>query len=70
MAIQPAFRNKGPPRPSPKFTGRKRYLDHLHEFFLAHTSLQDANRVFVLHGMGGAGKTQICLKFAEMYQNR
>ncbi|KAA6412978.1 MAG: hypothetical protein FRX48_02721 [Lasallia pustulata] len=61
---------KARPRPSPKFTGRKKYLDRLDSFFFTKTSPRQANRIFLLHGMGGAGKTQICLKFADDYKDR
>ncbi|KAA6407667.1 MAG: hypothetical protein FRX48_08505 [Lasallia pustulata] len=61
---------KARPRPSPKFTGRKMYLDRLDSFFFTKTSPRQANRIFLLHGMGGAGKTQICLKFAEDHQDQ
>ncbi len=27
-------------------------------------------KIFVLYGMGGSGKTQACLKFAQEYQER
>ncbi|SLM34571.1 Tetratricopeptide-like helical domain [Lasallia pustulata] len=57
---------KARPRPSPKFTGRKKYLDRLDSFFFTKTSPRQANRIFLLHGMGGAGKTQICLKFSRI----
>ncbi|KAA6407334.1 MAG: hypothetical protein FRX48_08882 [Lasallia pustulata] len=61
---------KARPRPSPKFTGRKMYLDRLDSFFFTKTSPRQANRIFLLHGMGGAGKTQICLKFVEDHQDQ
>ncbi|SLM39751.1 Patatin/Phospholipase A2-related [Lasallia pustulata] len=61
---------KARPRPSAKFTGRKMYLDRLDSFFFTKTSPRHANRNFLLHGMGGAGKTQICLKFAEDHQDQ
>ncbi|KAA6415805.1 MAG: hypothetical protein FRX48_00523 [Lasallia pustulata] len=61
---------KARPRPSAKFTGRKMYLDRLDSFFFTKTSPRHANRIFLLHGMGGAGKTQICLKFAEDRQDQ
>ena len=48
------------------FTGRQDVLGQLHDFFFD-DSLK--RRVFVLHGLGGAGKTQIALKFVEMCQD-
>jgi hypothetical protein len=54
------------PNSSPIFTGRRDVLDKLEEIF----SLKDTNRPMSRHscllwGMGGIGKTQICLKFIE-----
>jgi len=46
------------------FTGRQRYLERLRQYF----DLRDSSRprrAFLLYGMGGAGKTQICMKFVE-----
>jgi hypothetical protein len=46
------------------FTGRQHYLETLWEYFV----LRDSSlprRSFLVYGMGGAGKTQICLKFVE-----
>ncbi|KAJ6559439.1 hypothetical protein DFH09DRAFT_1279616 [Mycena vulgaris] len=50
------------PPPSPIFHGRKEVLDKMHAYFA-----QNAGRrkVFVLFGLGGAGKTQTGLKFVE-----
>ena len=48
------------------FTGRQDVLGQLHDFFFD-GSLK--RHVFVLHGLGGAGKTQIALKFVEMCQD-
>ena len=70
MPMQTAFGYKERPGASPKFTGRKLYLDHLNEFFSIPASPHQTNRVFLLWGMGGAGKTQVCLKFAEICQDR
>ncbi|KAF8510875.1 hypothetical protein BU17DRAFT_97727 [Hysterangium stoloniferum] len=51
-------------RPSPRFIGREEYLQRLREFFTRHEP--DARwKHFLLHGMGGVGKTQISLKFIE-----
>jgi hypothetical protein len=51
------------PMPSPRFTGRPVYLSRLRLYFSAEATAQ--RRQFLLYGIGGAGKTQICLKFAE-----
>ncbi|KAJ7255559.1 P-loop containing nucleoside triphosphate hydrolase protein [Mycena rebaudengoi] len=50
------------PPPSPMFHGRRNVLDKMHAYFS-----QDIGRrhVCLLHGLGGAGKTQICLKFLD-----
>ncbi|KAJ7454167.1 hypothetical protein FB451DRAFT_1184921 [Mycena latifolia] len=50
------------PPPSRIFHGRKMILDQLHVFFAQDLGKQ---HIFVLHGLGGTGKTQIALKFIE-----
>ncbi|KAJ7454162.1 P-loop containing nucleoside triphosphate hydrolase protein [Mycena latifolia] len=50
------------PPPSRIFHGRKMILDQMHDFF---TQVLGKQHIFVLHGLGGAGKTQIALKFIE-----
>ncbi|KAJ7448384.1 hypothetical protein FB451DRAFT_1533061 [Mycena latifolia] len=50
------------PSPTRIFQGRQIILDKVHEYFSQHLRKQD---IFVLHGLGGAGKTQIALKFIE-----
>ena len=45
------------------FTGRDEYLQRLKDHFSAHEAGQ--RKSFLLHGLGGIGKTQICLKFIE-----
>ena len=32
--------------------------------------MQREQKIFVLYGLGGIGKTQICLKFAQDHRNR
>jgi Holliday junction resolvasome RuvABC ATP-dependent DNA helicase subunit len=54
------------PNSSPRFTGRRGILTKLREHFTECTN--DERRIrkhFLLHGMGGIGKTQICLRFIE-----
>jgi len=58
------------PRPSSIFTGRKNIMKTLEVFFSARPHGSKPRREYLLHGLGGAGKTQIALKFAEEYQNR
>jgi hypothetical protein len=48
------------PPPSRIFEGRKDILARMHHFF---TSKMGRQLIYVLHGLGGAGKTQIALKF-------
>ncbi|KAJ6450526.1 P-loop containing nucleoside triphosphate hydrolase protein [Mycena sanguinolenta] len=62
-AVVQAFQaiNHCPP-PSQIFQGRQAILDSMHQFFT-----QDAGKQkrYVLYGLGGAGKTQIALKFIQ-----
>ncbi|KAJ7081483.1 hypothetical protein C8R44DRAFT_905261, partial [Mycena epipterygia] len=46
--------------PSRIFHGRQTILQQIHQYFVQPTGKQD---IFLLHGLGGAGKTQIALKF-------
>ncbi|KAJ7101043.1 hypothetical protein C8R44DRAFT_946431, partial [Mycena epipterygia] len=48
------------PLPSRIFHGRQTILQQMHQYFVQSTGKQD---IFLLHGLGGAGKTQIALKF-------
>ncbi|KAF8514539.1 hypothetical protein BU17DRAFT_94396 [Hysterangium stoloniferum] len=50
---------------SPIFTGQQKYLEQLREYFGTEGRRSDERRHHLIHGMGGIGKTQICLKFAE-----
>ncbi|KAJ6471998.1 P-loop containing nucleoside triphosphate hydrolase protein [Mycena sanguinolenta] len=50
------------PPPSRIFHGRRFILDAMHQFFAQNTGKQ---KIYVLFGLGGAGKTQIALKFIE-----
>ncbi|QRW02784.1 nephrocystin-3 protein [Ceratobasidium sp. AG-Ba] len=58
---------KESPSPSPVFTGR---VDALAQMCNSIFDGSGARRVFVLHGLGGSGKTQIALKFVDMYKER
>ena len=49
------------------FTGRDIYIKRLKDYFSSNSTGQ--RKSFLLHGMGGIGKTQICLKFIEEYGN-
>ena len=59
------------PYSSPIFTGRKDILDKLRKIFVhrANSGLI-SRRSCLLRGMGGIGKTQICLKFTEEMSDR
>ncbi|KAJ6511062.1 hypothetical protein C8R45DRAFT_814430 [Mycena sanguinolenta] len=50
------------PPPSKIFHGRAAILESMHQFFIQDTGKQ---KIYVLYGLGGAGKTQIALKFIE-----
>ncbi|KAF7342654.1 FabD/lysophospholipase-like protein [Mycena sanguinolenta] len=52
------------PPPSRIFQGRRDILDQMHDFFTSNTGVQ---KIFLLHGLGGAGKTQIALKFIKEF---
>ncbi|KAF8518285.1 hypothetical protein BU17DRAFT_91152 [Hysterangium stoloniferum] len=49
---------------SPRFTGQDIYLEKLRTFFVDR-NVTTHQKHFLLYGMGGIGKTQISLKFAE-----
>ncbi|KAJ7640516.1 P-loop containing nucleoside triphosphate hydrolase protein [Mycena rosella] len=50
------------PLPSRIFHGRQIILDTMHQFFKQNLGKQ---HIFLLHGLGGSGKTQIALKFIQ-----
>ncbi|KAF8628815.1 hypothetical protein AX14_011204 [Amanita brunnescens Koide BX004] len=52
---------------STMFTGRDKYLQRLRDYFSSSTEGQ--RKSFLLYGLGGIGKTQICLKFIEESAN-
>ena len=46
--------------------GRREQLDRLKKYFAPRMAREPRRRrYFLLYGMGGIGKTQICLKFLE-----
>ncbi len=57
---------------SNKFTGRLGVLERLERSLVASSSPEKIakRRIFVLHGLGGVGKTQISLRFAETYRRK
>jgi hypothetical protein len=50
---------------SMNFTGRRDHMAKLRTFFNTEPNEPLRRKCFLLYGMGGIGKTQICLKFAE-----
>ncbi|KAF7369582.1 Nephrocystin-3 [Mycena venus] len=48
------------PPPSRMFHGRQNILEKMHHFFMSNAGIQ---HIYVLHGFGGVGKTEIALKF-------
>ena len=64
-AITPTTLSSLPPL-STIFTGREDVLSKMrHYFSLSTASGLSQQHIFVLYGMGGAGKTQIALKFVQ-----
>ena len=53
------------PNPSSRFTGRTEVITKLKRHFSNTNDSAQKRKFFLLHGMGGIGKTQICLKFVE-----
>jgi signal recognition particle GTPase len=58
------------PHLSPVFTGQGHIGKRLETAFTPSEYKCPFQRRFVLFGMGGAGKTQICLRYANNYQER
>ncbi|KAM7187468.1 hypothetical protein V8F33_011208 [Rhypophila sp. PSN 637] len=63
-----------PVQQNPKFVGRKPLLKQLHDHLCKSNGTSSSSggpqtKVAVLHGMAGAGKTQLCLAFAEQHKN-
>ena len=53
------------PNSSHRFTGRTEVITKLRTHFSNMNDSAQKRKSFLLHGMGGIGKTQICLKFIE-----
>ena len=53
------------PNPSNRFTGRTQVITKLKKHFFNTNDSGQRRKFFLLYGMGGIGKTQICLKFIE-----
>ncbi|KAJ7891167.1 P-loop containing nucleoside triphosphate hydrolase protein [Mycena leptocephala] len=58
---------KNCPPPTRIFHGRRTILDNMHQYFMHNMGNQ---RIFLLYGLGGAGKTQIALKFIQESASR
>ncbi|KAI4725654.1 purine and uridine phosphorylase [Aureobasidium sp. EXF-10728] len=52
------------------FVQRDKDMQKLEDFFLSHTSQPDRRKKFVVHGLGGIGKTQLCIEFVRKHQAR
>ncbi|KAF8183833.1 hypothetical protein K438DRAFT_1838684 [Mycena galopus ATCC 62051] len=51
------------PSPSQLFQGRQDILEKMDQYFLRDIGTR---HTYILHGLGGSGKTQIALKFLDM----
>ena len=71
-ATEPTSRSpiKYQPLSSSIFTGREDFLNALEEFLTDQDPGPNLRREYLLYGLGGAGKTQIALKFAEKHRQR
>ena len=58
------------PNSSALFTGREDILERLKDHFAPQDERDRWRKSFLLYGMGGIGKTQICLKFVEKMAGR
>ena len=59
------------PNPSTRFTGRTEVIAKLKKHFLTNPDdVVQKWKVFLLYGMGGIGKTQICLKYVQEMSDR
>jgi hypothetical protein len=65
--IQPSQTVNHCPPPSRIFQGRQNILDKMQDFF---TDGAGGQHIYVLYGLGGAGKTQIGLKFIKESASR
>lgn len=58
-------------RPNPLFTGREEELSKLKQALcpsFSNTASSTVPKIYVIHGMGGAGKSEVALKFG--HENR
>ena len=60
-----------PRDPTSLFTGRQRLLDEMRNVYFPTTSVSiSGQKRYVVHGLGGVGKTELCLKFAEQFREK
>ena len=57
-----------PFRKNKDFTGRDRELAEIHEALHFSNTLLSAQKILVLHGLGGIGKTQLAIQYAYIHQ--
>ncbi|KAK7002470.1 hypothetical protein R3P38DRAFT_1734320 [Favolaschia claudopus] len=55
------------PLPVRSFTGRQETLQEIHQYF---AEAQGTRLVFILHGLGGSGKSQMAFKFVQEAQDK
>ena len=58
------------PNSSALFTGHDDIIKRLKDHFAPQDEGDQCRKSFLLYGMGGIGKTQICLKFVEEMAGR
>ena len=60
------------PSSTPFFIGRQMILNELDKYFIqGKTSVEiQETKTFLLHGPGGAGKTQCALRFAKLFKRK
>ena len=59
------------PNPSSRFTGRTEAIAKIRRHFTTNPDdIVQERKVFLLYGMGGIGKTQICSKFVQEMSDR
>jgi len=56
--------------PVGNFVGRDEQLRQIEEKLQSKSTEKSRRRVFVIHGLGGMGKTQIAVKYARTHQNK
>ncbi len=61
-----------PRKPITYFTGRQKHADEVKDMFgpLKQHNNRGDSKIVVIHGLGGSGKTQFCLKYVEDHKHR